>query len=90
MRYRLVIVAALALLGAYALVACASVTEATTPEALKTVPASQAAALEVAIENIKAGREGWTDASALLPILEADKEAWDQFDRFYHPSGASQ
>lgn len=82
----------LLLLGVLALgmVSCRTVATTGTPAELKAVPTSQSAALEVVIEKINANDPAWVDAqgnilrSALLPILQADKAAWDQFDTFYN------
>ena len=84
----------LVLLGVLALASatssCRTAATMGTPAELKAVPTSQAAALEVVIEQINANDPKWVDAqgnvlrSAILPILEADKAAWDQFDNFYN------
>lgn len=69
---------------------CRTAAAAGTPPELKAVPTSQSAALEVVIAKINAKDPAWVDASgnvlagAILPILSADKSAWDQLDTFYN------
>lgn len=73
-----------------ALGSCRTASVAGTPAELKAVPTSQSVALEVVIDKINANDPAWVDASgnikrdALLPILTADKAAWDQLDAFYN------
>lgn len=80
----LLIVIALATTG------CRTMAAKGTPDDLKAVPASQSVALETVLKKIEAKDPEWVDAngnvlsSAIVPILTADKAAWDQLDHFYN------
>lgn len=68
---------------------CRTAATMSTPAELKAIPTSQSVALEVAIGKIEAGDPAWTvDGAvirdAILGILRADKDAWDQLDLFYN------
>lgn len=69
---------------------CRTMAVESTPAELRAVPMSQSIALEVAIEKIEAGDPAWVTADgniradAIMPILSADKAAWDSLDAFYN------
>lgn len=83
----LLLLCVLALAG---VTACNSLAAHSTPDDIKSIPQSQSVALEVAIEKIEANDPAWVDASgnvqrsSILAVLKADKEAWDELDRFYN------
>lgn len=75
------------------LVGCRTIAAEGTPAELQAVPTSQSLLLESAIDSIVAGDPAWVDTEtghvlrdAILAVLRADKNAWDQLDRFYNPS----
>jgi len=83
---------AFAAVVALAFPSCRTFSAETTPPEIQAVPASQSVALEVAIEAIERGNPQWVDSDtgfvfreAILTVLRADKEAWDELDRFYNP-----
>jgi len=78
------------------LTGCRTIAAEGTPAELQAVPTSQSLLLESAIESIVAGDAAWVDPEsgnvlrdAILAVLRADKNAWDQLDRFYNPDAAT-
>lgn len=86
----LYLVTALAVFSLFAS-SCRSLAAVTTPDALQDIPMKQSLLLESAIESIEAGSSSWVaeDGNVLreqiLGVLRADKDAWDELDRFYNP-----
>jgi hypothetical protein len=73
---------------------CKTIAAEGTPARLQAVPTSQSLLLESAIESINENDPNWTNAdgrvkrAAILGVLNADKMAWEQLDRFYNPETA--
>ena len=77
------------------LVGCRTFAAEGTPAELQAVPTLQSILLASAIDSIVAGDAAWVDGAtgnvlrdAVLDVLRADKNAWDELDRFYNPETA--
>lgn len=86
---------ALAAVLVVGLVGCRTIAAEGTPAELQAIPLSQSLLLENAIESINENDPNWTNAdgsvkrAAVLAVFAADKDAWDQLDRFYNPVAAT-
>ena len=69
---------------------CRSLATGSTPQDIKAIPISQSTALEVIVEGVQGNDPAWVTTAgnvkrdAILPILLADKKAWDRLDAFYN------
>ena len=78
------------------LTSCQAAAVMGTPEEVKSIPVMQAVMLESAMDSINendaalVNADGSVKRAEILAVLQADKEAWDQLDRYYNEQATAQ